>query len=104
MSRPCLNKDLYPNVLRYKLGDQESAINHKNFPVTTIGKFRKDDFMPKENMKVSRKDFGFPVRRSSIGQPYYQFCAFAVGTDVTSVINLTTLLHEHLKDVLQQSL
>ena len=88
---PCLNKDLYPNVLRYKLGDQESAINHKNFPATTIGKFRKDN--------------SIPVRRSSIGQPGYQFCACAVGTDVTSVINLTTLLHEHLKDVfLSQSL
>ena len=100
MSMPCLNKDLYPNVLRYKLGDQESAINHKNSPVTTVGKFRKDNSMPNENTKVRRKDFAFPVRRSSIGQPGYQFCACAVGTDVTSVINLTTLLHEHLKDVL----
>lgn len=97
---PCLNKDLYPNVLRYKLGDQESAINHKNSPVTTIGLFRKDNFVPYENTKVHRKDFGFPVRRSFIGQPGYQFCACAVGTDVTSVINLTTLLHEHLRDVL----
>ena len=100
MSTPCLNKDLYPNVLRYKLGDQESAINHKNSPVTTVGKFRKDNSMPNENTKVRRKDFGFPVRRAPIGQPGYQFCACAVGTDVTSVINLTTLLHEHLKDLL----
>lgn len=98
---PCLNKDLYPNVLRYKLGDQESAINHKNSQVTTIGKFRKHNFMPNENTKVRRKDFGILVRRSSIGQPCYQFCACTVGTDVTSMINLTTtLLHEHLKDVL----
>ena len=96
---PCLNKDLYPNVLRYKLGDQESAINHKNSQVTTIGKFRKDNSMPNENTKVRREDFGFPVR-APIGQPCYQFCACTVGTDVTSVIYLTTLLHEHLKDVL----
>lgn len=97
---PCLKKDLYPNVLRYKFGDQESATNHKNSPVTTIGKFRKDNSMPNENTKVRRNDFGFPVRRSSIGQTGYHFCACAVGTDVTSVIYLTTLLREHLKDVL----